>query len=163
MIFTFGNAAIDIDIEKTSAFYRSSRLITDNCSCDGCRNFLSGAPKLDREVLGFFQMLGIDIRKPAELIAWCSEDHGESVHYGGWYHICGQMISDTDCWTLQADQNGETHQSLNENNFFAITNHFSVGFTNTICLKDQAFPEPVVQMEILAHHFPWVLNAANPF
>jgi hypothetical protein len=28
---------------------------------------------------------------------------------------------------------------------------------------DNDFPKPVVQMEILIHHFPWVLNTSNKF
>ena len=163
MIFRFGNAVVDIDIEKTGAFYQSSRIITDNCSCEGCQYFVAAAEKLDCEILEFFKKLGIDILKPAEIIAWCSEDNGQSVHYGGWYHICGQLISDMDCWSLETDSNGSTHQSINESNFFSITDNFSVGFTSTIYLMDNDFPKPVVQMEILIHHFPWVLNTSNKF
>lgn len=163
MIFRFGNTVIDADIEKTRTFYRSSRIITDDCSCEGCQNFVAGAKKLDREIMEFFQKLGIDVLKPAEIIAWCSEDNGKAVHYGGWYHICGQLISDTDCWTLKTDSKGSTSQSLDEEKFFSLTDNFSVGFTNTIGLKAKDFPEPVVQMEILIHHFPWVLDTANLF
>ena len=54
MVFQFGNSVVDLDIEKTGDFYRSSRIITDVCSCEDCRNFVVGAEKLNGEISEFF-------------------------------------------------------------------------------------------------------------
>lgn len=163
MVIQLGNATIDIDIKKTIDFYQSSRILTDGCSCEGCLNFISGVKKLGSDILDLFSKLGIDILKPTEMVAWRAEDNGKSVYYGGFYHICGRMLSDTDCWSSNTDHKGEICSSINEINLLSVTDDFSIGFTNTINLKENDFPEPVIQMEIFIHHFPWVLNTPNKF
>ena len=161
MILQFGNIIIDADIDKTRSFYESSRILTDDCMCENCQNFVSGAEKLSPDILKFFQHLGIDILKPAEMVAWSPEDNGKSRFYGGWYHLCGRLMSDSECWKSETDNNGKIRESLIENRFFSITDNFSIGFTNKIMLRKADFPDPVVQMEILVHHFPWVLNSTS--
>ncbi len=158
MIFQFDDILIDADVEETSAFYRTAGILTDDCSCENCRNFVSGAELLSRGISDLFLKLGIDILKPAEMAAPASEDNGRSVCYEGWYHICGRMISDTDCWSRDADSGSSF---INEKNIYSVTDDFSVGFTNAVSLKEQGFPEPIIQMEVFIHHFPWVLNEPN--
>lgn len=160
MVLQFGNIVVDIDAEKTASFYRTSKILTDDCSCTNCRNFVLGSELLSHDILDFFQNLGIDISKPVEMVAWDSEDNGNSIYYGGWYHICGQMISDTDCWLHDSENNSS---SINENNVYSVTPNFSIGFTNSVSLKDKCFPEPIIQMEVFIHHFPWVLNEPHTF
>lgn len=163
MFFRFGNIVVDIDIEKTTAFYQSFRKLTDDCSCAGCQNFVYGVDRLSHDILDFFLKLGIDILKPTEMTVLCSEDNGESIYYEGWYHICGRLISDSDCWSHKTDNKGAVYQSINAGNLFPITDNFSIGFTNTISLKVDDFPKPIVQMETFIHHFPWVLDTSNKF
>lgn len=163
MVFRFGNIVVDIDTEKTAAFYRSSSILAIDHSLEGYQNFISGAERLDSEILEFFQKLGIDILKPVEMKAWNFEDDGRSVYYNGWYHICGEMISDSDCWSFETDRKDEIFQTINESNLFSITDNVSVGFTNSICLKIFDFPEPIIQMELFIHHFPWVLESTDLF
>lgn len=163
MIFELGNITLDIDIEKTKTYYESASLLTDDCSCDWCNNFAHGYKKLSNIILDFFIKLGVDISKPAEIIAFCSEDNGNSIYYGGFYHICGCMLTDTDCWATNFNFKGATCSSISESNCFSVTQDFSVGFTNSISLLEDDFPEPVIQMEIFIHNFPWVLDKPNKF
>ena len=162
MIIKLNNITLDVDIEKTKQFYAQAKVITDGCSCDGCRNFMLGTDKVKGEILDFFSNLGIDIQKPAEIMSLCAEDNGETIYYEGWYHICGKILTGNDCWTATVnDDNGTSVYKICDENLYHVSEEFAVGFSNNIALQDDDFPMPIIQMEIFFHHFPWVLNEPN--
>lgn len=163
MIVEFGKLVLDIDVEKTMLYYEKAGELTEDCSCDGCCNYVSAAERLSPDTLVFFLQLGVAIRKPAELVTLCSEDDGRSVFYNGIYHICGRMLTDTDCWQPGTDYKGADCATIGEDNLYSVNEEFQAGFTNRISLKKSDFPEPVIQMETFLHHVPWVLGKSNPY
>lgn len=163
MVFKMGNSLLDINVEKTRQFYHNAKIITDDCGCDGCQNFVLGADRLHSDVMSFFSQIGIDIRKPAEIMVLCPEDNGQSIYYEGFYHICGKLLSESDCWKSRIDWKGSASYSICEENMYCVSENFSVGFSNHINLKEDDFPMPIIQMETFFRRFPWVLDKENKF
>ena len=147
------NIILDVDVKKTVDYYKIIKLPTEYCSCDDCRNFVAGVNKLNHDVFIFFSKLGVYILKPIETVAWHSENDSLSVCYNGFYHICGRMLTDTDCWSHKKNKS-DTPFSLKD--IYSVSDNFSVGFTNEISLKEEDFTEHVIQMEVFIHNFPWV-------
>ena len=101
MVFQFGPTKIDVDIEQTKAFYNSERVVTpgQTCDCYGCRNFDKAILAASPAVLAFLESLGIDPRKPHEVIPLGDFTSGETCKYDGWYHVVGTIAeSPTDEW-----------------------------------------------------------------
>ena len=151
MIFKFEPYEINVDIEKTRAFYENAELVSEQCTCDGCQNFAKAVDILPESVKGFFTSLGIDMRKAAECYVYNKNEDG-SLFYGGIYHLCGTILrgkstevtfSDGTCWK-------------------EITLDFQIAFGDNICLLEEDFPLPVIQLNITAN-IPWVLEKENPY
>jgi len=85
MIVKFCEYILDIDIDRTRRFYETAD-DSLGCDCAGCRNFCKAYPLIPEAVQDFFQQLGVDIGKPAEMTAYVSHD-GNLTLYGGFYHI----------------------------------------------------------------------------
>ena len=49
MLFELGHYILDIDIERTRAFYDQAEIITDGCNCQGCRNYSQWAAMLSTD------------------------------------------------------------------------------------------------------------------
>lgn len=155
MIFEIGAYKLDIDVEKNKSFYKNAEKITDGCSCDGCCNYLMATEMFPKEVKVFFDKLGIDCKKAAEIITWSSENNAKALFYGGFYHLCGEILTGDNCWK----DNGE----MNENEMYSVVEGYSVGFSRQITLLEKDFPYPVIQMEIDFHNVPWVLEKENTY
>ena len=158
MVFAFGGIVLDIDVKKTRALYERLAPVTAGCSCSGCRNYERAAADFPPEVRTFFSDLGIDPEKACEVISWFAEDGGRSMYYGGFYHLCGSIVSGEDCWT-----DSDNISIPNQAGYFTITNGYSVGFTSRISLPEEALTTPAVQMEIGFHGVPWKLPDENPY
>ncbi len=89
MIFNFGRYTIDVDVEKTRAFYASDFSVATNevCSCDCCQRFPDAIMSCSSTVVNFLNSLGIDPRKPGEVFG------SEKDSYNGWYHIVGTLLN----------------------------------------------------------------------
>jgi len=139
MIFEFYDYKIDIDADRTRGFYETHDFANGACTCGGCRNYEKAADCFPEEVIAFFKNLGVDdMKKFCEV--YTLTDYDDTVLYGGWYHICGEIIS------------GDT-----ANKYFNITNGFQASFHNDLRLLEEDFPLPAVQLEITAK-VPWVLE-----
>ena len=103
----------------------------------------------------FFNELGNDIRKAVEIMVWCSENNGQALYYGGFYHICGELLSGENFWK----DSGE----INMSEVYSITEGYRVGFSRQTALLEENFPNPVIQMEIDFHNVPWVLENENSY
>lgn len=162
MEYLFGNYKVNIDVEKTRLFYDREDTITMGCKCDGCCNYEKAVDYFPDEVKSFFSEIGVDLKKAAEIIAYVAEDDGKMIYYGGFYHVCGIMESNTDVWL--SVNHGEDHQlfSLDDDNMYSITENYKIGFTNKCALIEDNFPLPVLQMEI-SFHCPWVLDKENSY
>lgn len=131
MKFTFGNTTIETTHCENTEYYRNIPIITDECSCDKCRNFINGVSRLAPEISHFFTELDIDIKKPVSLSALYSENNGNSVCYWAFYELCGSIIEDS-------------------NDQYYITWNCCVSFHRK--------SDRVIQAEVFFHYFPWVLD-----
>ena len=140
MIFYFGRYTIDVDVEKTKAFYVSDFSVASNevCSCDCCQHFPDAIMTCSTIVVDFLHNLGIDPRKPGEVF-------GEKYSCSGWYHIVGTLL------------NGRvTELSSDGSNAFVPdeTVNFKVWFDDDIkrmgWIEDN-FPSPILEMSFSAY------------
>lgn len=82
------------DLERTRETYSEIELGgSRKCNCEGCRNFqLVRTRAFPPEVIQFFEAVGIDILKDAEVY-----EYGEvktDIHsYGGEYYFLGKIIN----------------------------------------------------------------------
>ena len=149
---TFGNFIIEIDICRTKKFY--NELSEIDCNCDGCRNYILATDDFPLEVSKFFKSFCIDPKKATEIITWSSENNGLSLHYGGFYHLCGFLIKGDDLWS-----NG----IIDASEMYSINHNYSIGFTKQISLPEKNLTFPALQMEIDFHSVPWKLNKINKY
>lgn len=151
MVFEFGKYILDIDVEKTRAFYLGAARITDGCTCQGCRNYEKWASALSGELSAIFEGMGILPEKSPEVYVNCPNSDG-TLFYGGFYHLCGTI-------TQGSEPRKEISVNINaidEDTFFPLTPDFRAAFTENVALLEKDFPAPVIQMEILAT-IPFVL------
>lgn len=137
MIFEFNYHKVEIDVEKTKAFYENAEYITSHCQCSGCRNFEKAANLISEKATSIFNDMGIDMQKACEVYG-ITENNNNTLYYGGFYHLCGKLIS--------------SEQSNNR-----IDDNFEFIFTDEIDLLEDNFPEPVIQLEFYAT-VPWLLE-----
>ena len=155
MLFTFGTYTLDIDVERTRAFYARPdiEITSEKCSCAGCQNYDKAILEAPAAVLSFFESLGIDPRKPAEVFdVMGGLDENGKVYYNGFYHVCGTRLQGENAWVATA--NGGQH--LDMNRMYVIDSSFKVSFEESVLMLHKEFPTPVLQIEIDAH-LSWVL------
>lgn len=157
----FGPYALDIDVQKTSSFYKKMNNVSSGCSCPVCRNFEKAADILPDEIKRFFDSLGINIKKPAEVYANAVNADG-LVSYGGFYHLCGRLLSGESAWVTAKSNKKATSFYWDTSKTYAVSKNFNVSFTEDCSLAEDDFPKPVLQMEIDAN-IPWVLEEPNDF
>lgn len=155
MVLELGAYKVCVDIEKNKSFYKNAEMITDGCSCDGCCNYFLATAMFPEAVKEFFDQLGIDIKKAAEIIVWCSENNGKDLYYGGFYHLCGELLGGENFWK----DNGR----INMSEIYSIVEGYAIEFSRQVVLLEKDFPYPVIQMEIDFHNVPWVLDHKNPY
>lgn len=139
MIFDFGTFSVDVDAEKTRKYYTESpRTLTEGCDCILCRNFLAAYDSLDPEIHRFFDSLGVDIRKAADMTTMHGDQERNILYYQGLCHVCGRIV----------DGCSEEYEYLPT---------FKVFFTTKCALVEKSFPYPVLQMEV-DMKVPWVMG-----
>lgn len=157
---TFGNYTLEVEVAKTVEYYRTERKISEGCSCDGCQNYEKAIQFVDNEIKSIFKQLGIDKSKVAEIYVNYSENN--ILYYGGFYHICGKIISGISPWQLVS----KTHQGqasvLIKDSMICIGEKFKFAFQEECSLLSDSFPRPCFQMEILIS-LPWMLNNPNSY
>lgn len=157
LLMEYGDYRLEIDIERTRAFYSSSQRLVASCTCDGCRNYAAAAKLLPVESLQFFASIGVDIQKAAEIYAICKNPDG-TLLYGGFYHLCGRILEGDSAW--QPTEKNMKH--LDEKKMFTLSERFKVSFQSDCSLLEEFFPAPAIQMEIL-ENLPWVLDIENTY
>ena len=155
MIFRFGNYTLDVDVDRTRAFYSRDDVKTtsEQCICAGCQNFDKAILKTPAAVTDFLESLGIDPRKPAEVFdVMGGLDENGQVLYNGFYHICATRLEGEDAWV----RTSESSMHLDGDRMYAVDDSFKVSFEERVLLLHKDFPTPVLQLEIVAR-LPWVL------
>ena len=157
MIFSFPKFTIDVDVEKTKAYYDIANYISEDCSCTGCRNYEKAIDLLPKEVKSFFSELGIEMKKIREAYVYCT-NADDTIFYGGFYHVCGKLIDGASAWV--PDSPSLMHWE--DEKAYAITNDFKVSCKEDCSLLDENFPFPAIQLDISAD-MPWVLEEQNDY
>lgn len=151
---TIGTWKIEFDREQTQTIYKTLHTPTQGCTCIMCENYEKAVSYFSEVVLTFFEKLGIDPKKPAEVYKLKSD--GETVLYGGFYHIAGKIIKGADIWQPVT----KTQKRCQAAQEYAIAVNYAVGFTKEISLLPKDFAVPALQMEI-QFKVPWVLSEQN--
>ena len=156
MIFEIGIYRLDVDVERTKAFYAGSYDI--GCACDGCLNFEKAVHYLPEDVKSFFQQFGIAPTKPAEIGSPFSINDKDTAQYNGFYHLCGTILEGTNPWIKVSKK----QYHLDEQYAINLSNNFSFFFTEDCLLLEEDFPSPAIQLEFTGD-LPWVLDKPNPY
>jgi hypothetical protein len=144
-IMKFGIWTIEIDVSKTKRFYDNYHLITEDCQCDYCANYVLACDKFPLEIKELFNSLGIDPRKEGEVSHYL-ENQDKTHFYGAFYHIAGKIIEGP------TTENSE----LLSPNFFENTK-VDICFSEELTLVPEGFPTPTIQFEIHMN-FPWFVT-----
>lgn len=150
MIFKYANFTIDVDVERTRAFYQHADIpiVGEQCGCTDCRNYALAVLKAPDTVLDALRSLGIDPQKPAETFSITGDmEEDGTIWYNGWYHICGTIVEGTEDW----EEAWEDAYSPDPGFRFKMFPMRKTG------LLHKAFPSPVIQLEIYTH-LPYVLD-----
>ncbi len=98
-------------------------------------------------------LLGFDIRKPAELCHYF-QDHSKLYRTEGWFHFVGNILSGRDAW-MQISETSSTADLA------PLTISFDFGFTDNVALVSKPFMDKhLVQLEFVTH-VPRVLPESN--
>ncbi len=152
MLFQFGQYKVDVDVEKTKHFYENAETVSEGCSCAECRNFEQAVTILPKSVTGFFDKLGVDMRKVCECYANCTNEDG-TLFYGGFFHVSGTMLGGESAWKEENEEISYWH----EDETFQVSENFHVSFQEGVFLLEKDFQLPVIQVEFSAN-IPWVLD-----
>ena len=137
MIFEFGKSKVDIDVERTRAFYESEAASVIDCDCEGCQNYLKYCQRMPLQLRDFFTSMGVQPEKVCEI--YTTEEGSRDVYYGGWFHVCGTVIQ----------------RSSEENQYHCLPKFdFYIEEENDYLLEE-GFPEPVVQIG-MEFCIPWL-------
>ena len=145
MIFQFGRYTLDVDVEKTKAFYDSNRSVTTDeaCSCARCQLFPHAIMSSSDAILKFLRRLGIDPRKPGEVFGY-SDNETDRHQYSGWYHIVGTLREGKIIGKFYDDSNAFLPD---------INAEFRVWFEDDperMGWIEQGFPVPILEMSFSA-------------
>ena len=146
MIFQFGKTIVDIDRERTRAFYETAGTVGESCSCAGCRNLEAAAGLLPPPVGAFLADVGVDLRKVCECYVICANPDG-TLLYGGFCHVCGVVPAGG---------------RIDEAEEYPVDERFRVSLREELDLLEEGFPVPALQLEFTAS-IPWALGGENPY
>lgn len=162
MIFRLNNCILDIDVDRTRAFYGRPDVptVSEQCDCINCRNFERAILKAPEAVLSLLRSFGIDPRKPAEAfnIMGTAEADG-TVWYNGWYHVCGRVVEGSETVRETVTPDSTRHIAYLWNEAYTPDPDFPFALLSVekADLLHKAFPTPAIELEIDTH-LPWVLD-----
>ena len=164
MIFKLSNYTLDIDVERTRAFYERADIPTtsEQCGCADCRNFDKAILKASASVVNFLRSLGIDPQKPAEIFNVTGEREQEgTIWYNGWYHICGTIVKGPKTVQKTVATDGSVTASYRWEQNYAPDPDFPFAILpiSEIDLLHKDFPTPVIHLQFDTH-LPFVLPIA---
>ena len=158
MLFHLADAIIDVDVERTRAFYARPDVPTTSqgCSCTGCQNFDRAILTVPDTVTAFLASLGIDPRKPAETYSVKGVGEREAdgtVWYQGWYHVCGTVEKWPDF------EQTETRITIRPEDYYRPdpSFHYEVIIEPMVDLIHKEMPRPVIQL-MFDTYLPYVLK-----
>lgn len=132
---------VEVDVQKTRAFYSTRPTWSETCECTYCKNFVMVChyERLPKWLSSLLQSLGIDPSRDEGEI-WQYVDNEKGTHsYGGFYHVVGRILKE--------------NPNFQE---WSAGDNIHIKFTNKLDLISQGFPRPAIQVEFLAN-IPWLL------
>jgi hypothetical protein len=143
-----GSWIIEVDVNKTIAYYDKQPLITEEWDSVFEENYVLACETFPQEVKELFNSLGIDPRKQGEVNEYEENQDGSHI-YGGFYFIVGNIISGPDFWI-------HTEEGSIPN--FETINNIQIAFTDELAMTpDEDLPKTVIQLEFQIK-VPWLLN-----
>lgn len=134
--FQIGQWLLEVDLEITKGFYEHFHFITEDCSCNYCKNYVIATNYFPQEIKEMFQSLGIDPRKEGEVMQYTEND--DQTHlYGVFYHLVGRIIDGPSTFT----------------EFYGMV----IRFSEELELVPNQFPEPTIQLD-LQLNIDWLLD-----
>ena len=156
MIFHLTNFILDVDVERTRAFYRHPEVPTtsEGCTCEDCQNFDKAILTVPATVTEFLQSLGIDPQKPIEAFSVTGEHEPDgTILYNGWYHVCGKVIE----WPKFEQTENHLSYSWEDCHRPDPSFHFDIIAVPTIDLAREQMPTPIIQLDFDTY-LPYVLQ-----
>ncbi|UOE93327.1 hypothetical protein [Alkalihalobacillus sp. LMS39] len=144
-----GPWTIEVDVDKTKEYYDKYHLITEDCDCDYCANYVLACERFPSKIKDLFNSLGIDPRKEGEVSEYMLNKDGTHL-YCAFYHIVGRII-DGPKWI--PTKKGSEVSTPN----FAEHNGVDVSFSEDLALVPEEFPMPTIQFEIQMN-VPWMIS-----
>lgn len=151
----YGVYLLDVDADRTQAYYRSSPELS--CDCDGCRNYRAAISHLSPAMGELLCGLGIDPAKPAEISVLYAPEEKELL-YAGFFYVTGTILQGRDPW----EQLGPRLRKRKEEYLIHLGETMSVSFTEECRLLDPEFPRPTLQVDV-SFSLPWVMEEPNPY
>ena len=153
-----GNWILQADVQRTKAAHaKLTESGADECSCDGCKNFVAVRAKFLEGPLGsLLDQLGIS--PPWEVEVYEIHRVSPGVHmYGGWFHFVGSIEPGS---PVARAVESPTLTEIKE--FESISPKLSVWFdSNAVLVREPFEGLPLVQLEFSAE-LPWVIDAPEP-
>ena len=157
MIFELNACQLDVDVERTRAFYAAAEKDI-SCGCDGCENFVRAIGKLSKEAEQLLRRFGIDPACPAEVGSPISLN-GKDLYYEVDYHICGSILRETGPRSWDP---AEGFSWFDEEGRVVTAEDLDCQFTKECYFVADDFPRPVFQMKAYIT-LPWVLDGPNKY
>ncbi len=159
MLFEIGVYRLDVDVERTKAYY-AAQGGGIGCDCAGCRNYEKACRQLSAPIQSFLRQFGIAPEHPIELSALSAGDPPDSasVVYDGIFYICGTILAGNSPWI----QTGPKSRKLDPDYMIDLDPDTSAYFEERPEILDRSFPHPVIQLEII-FTLPWLLEEPNSY
>ena len=155
MLMELGIYELDIDPERTAAFYRDTGGI--DCDCPGCRNYAEAVAHMPLPGLELLRKLGIDPAKPAD-ISTNYAPTPDSIHYHVYYHVCGVSRAERSPWI----RIGKKHYAFDESCRIHLAADCDLYVVDNMIMALEDLPRPAIQIEMTVV-LPWMLPEGNPF
>ncbi len=152
MFFEFGEFRVDVDVERTREFYKNhGKTVVESCGCNSCRNYSKAIENASDKVKSFFDSLGLDLQKAAEAIYYPTDEKGVA-DYSVIFHLVGTMDDSADMYLSD-----EASKIMYIGSIYELEENIKVGFTTNIIIRPKDFPNPCIQLELIAR-LPWVID-----
>lgn len=165
MLFHLADFIIDVDVERTRAFYERSDVpsTSQGCTCPGCQNFDKAILTAPASVTDFLHSLGIDPRKPVETYSVTGEREADgTVWYQGWYHVCGKVIKNSGNVQVRMDDNCREIVTYDWTKAYPPDAEYPFEIMPVLepDLLHADFPTPAIQLDFDTH-LPYVLQESR--
>ena len=130
-----GGWLIEVNKEETAELYQKMTLLSEECFCTYCLNFVTAYTHFPPTVKEFFTQFGIDPRREGEV--YHLDDKEDTILYGGFIHFVGHLI--------EADPDHPLE----------IGPDFEASFNIRNDLLPKVWAGPAVQLEFSFQNVPW--------